>query len=871
MAARAACMASSKTRATVDSSRCPPEGLARDAIVAALLFPMMSAQALVPRATLVVAAALGGVLGVSLQLQQVALGPGAVYGLSLALAGLLLVWLLYWRHAKPLPGVWLLAMALAAGTAAGWGQTGLRAVAYAAQALDPALEGPDIHVTGRVASLPQTGAQGVRFVLAVETAQSADRGVPVVLPRRLLLSWYLQPGSAADGRLAPDLQAGDRWQLTVRLRRPHGAANPHGFDRERWLWEQGVGATGSVRTSARAGVPRRLDASGLHPVQAARQWVRDRILQRVDDARQAGVLAALVVGDQSAIDRADWALFRATGISHLVSISGLHITVFAWLATLAVGAVWRQLAFVRPQVLLAVSAPVAAGWGGLGLAGAYAVFSGGGVPAQRTVLMLALMVGLRLAGRRWPWPLVWLAAMVAVLLLDPWALLQPGFWLSFVAVGVLFAADPLRPTEVAGPAPYQALVQRVLRLLREQAIVTVALAPLSLLLFGQFSLAGLLANLLAIPWVTFVITPLALLGVLVPGLWELAAWAVGGLITWLQWLGEGPWAVWQRPVAPWPLALLAVPGGVLLVLRLPPVVRAAGLMLAWPLLVWTPQRPPVGQFELLAMDVGQGSAVLVRTASHSLLYDTGPRYSPDSDAGDLLVNPLLRALGESPDKVVVSHRDSDHAGGAASVQAAFPQARWLGSMPGPLMERCLAGQRWAWDGVEFDILHPQAQHYGPDGQGRLTSNAMSCVLRIRAGGQAALLAGDLDAEQETRLALSQPDLRADVLLAPHHGSLTSSSPVLLNTLRPRSVLVQAGYRNRFGHPAPDVLARYEARGIQWRATPECGAITWRSQVPQALGCHRHDRQRYWHHPAGAPDAADRLEPARLAFDAEPNF
>jgi competence protein ComEC len=795
---------------------------------------------------------LAWVLGVALQLQQPALWPGAVYA-GLLLGGLLALLLRWWLRRSPQarwPGV---VLALLGGLCCAYGLTGVRAAHYAAQALAPALQGLDITVTGRVASLPRQTEQGERFVFVVEAAERHGR--PVLLPERLQLSWYHRAwagdDTVAQPRSPPALQSGDRWRWVVRLRSPHGNANPHGFDRERWLWEHGIGATGTVRSAARDAPPLHLGDSGQHRLQRLRQWVARRIAAQVPDARNAGVLAALVVGEQSAIERSDWDLFRTTGVAHLMSISGLHVTLFAWLATLFIGALWRRLAGPWPQALLAIPAPLAAGVGGVLLALAYALFSGWGVPSQRTVLMLAVVVTLRLLVRPWPWPLVWLLAMSVVLLLDPWAWLQPGFWLSFVAVGILFASDPgRRAADASAAAQGAGWLRRGQRagagLLREQGVVTVALAPLSLLLFGQFSVVGLLANLLAIPWVTLLITPLALLGVLLPPLWTLAALAVQALGVVLAWLGQWPWAAVYVAVPPLPLALAAVLGGVLLVLRLPGVLRAAGLLLLWPVLLWSPARPAPAQFELLAIDVGQGSAVLVRTAGHSLLYDTGPRYSPESDAGQRVVVPLLRALGERPDAVVVSHRDSDHAGGTEAVRAAWPQARWLSSYEADPRQRCLAGQRWHWDGVDFEILHPQPEHYHPDGAARLSSNAMSCVLRVATPTHSAFLGGDIDAAQETRLALARPDLRATVLLAPHHGSKSSSSPVLLNTLQPRWVLVQSGYRNRFGHPAPDILERYRQRGMAWVESPSCGAATWRSAEPETVHCQRQQQRRYWH-------------------------
>ena len=811
---------------------------------------------------------LAWILGVAVQLQQPALWSLAAYGGGLATVLVLVLVLLLARRAGPRCGWrsgstglvrlgWLIT-----GLLMGMSMTGGRASVYAVHALPASLEGRNITVIGRIASLPQTTAVGLRFGLAVDSATL--NGQAVALPERLQLSWF--GGERSGGVVPPALKAGERWQLTVRLRQPHGNRNPHGWDRERWLWEQGIGATGYVRSGPRDTAPQRLGVSEGYPVLAARQWVSERINARVAEPRSAGVLAALVVGDQSAIEREDWDLFRTTGVAHLMSISGLHVTMFAWLAMALIGWGWRRLGGHWPGALLAVPTPLAAGIGGVLLAAAYAVFSGWGVPAQRTVLMLAVIVGLRLSGRRWPWPMVWLLAMSAVLLLDPWALLQPGFWLSFIAVGILFATDPGRRVEPAPDAASPGLSSRTARsalgLLREQAVVTVALAPLALLLFGQFSVVGLAANLIAIPWVTLVITPLAMFGVLLSPLWDLAALAVQGLGWVLAWLGQWPWAAIHRPIPPLGLALAAVLGGGLLVLRLPAVWRVAGLFLLAPGLLWSSARPAPGVFEVVAIDVGQGSALLVRTASHSLLFDAGPRYGADSDAGERVVVPLLRALGEQPDAVVISHKDSDHAGGAEAVRAAWPQARWLSSFDTDPARRCLAGQSWVWDGVRFDMLHPNPDHYRADGSAALSSNAMSCTLRISAGDQSAWLSGDLDAERETRLSLAQPGLRATLLIAPHHGSKSSSSPVLLNTLRPKTVLVQSGYRNHFGHPAPGVLARYRERGMRWVTSPDCGAATWRSDRPEEVACERERYRRYWHHRSPDGGAAEALgEPA----------
>jgi competence protein ComEC len=322
----------------------------------------------------------------------------------------------------------------------GFGLTGWRASLYGAQALSPQLEGRDVLVTGLVAGMPQWHESGLRFRLALETASA--QGVAVRLPEKIDLSWYSGPVVGAQTgfelQVQPQaLRAGERWEMMVRLKAPHGASNPHGFDYELWLWEQGVQATGYVRAGRTDPAPVRLADTPWYPVERLRQRLREQIFAAVPERSQAGLIAALVVGDQRAIERSDWDLFRATGVAHLMSISGLHITMFAWAAALAVGWLWRRSA----GLCRLWPAPSAALLGGMLLAGAYALFSGWGVPAQRTVLMLASVGLLRLAGKRWPWPVVWLLACTVVVVADPWALLQAGFWLSFVAVGVLFASS----------------------------------------------------------------------------------------------------------------------------------------------------------------------------------------------------------------------------------------------------------------------------------------------------------------------------------------------------------------------------------------------------------------------------------------------
>jgi len=877
-------------------------------------------------------AVLAWALGLALQLQQPALWSWAAYGGCAAAAVLAL---LLWRWAARRRRAWtgLPCLTWPAWAALGWALAGLHACGQAAP-IDPRLEGRDLDVVGRVSAMVQLQGSGWRFRFVVEQAQW--QGQPVSVPRQLMLGWYAASSGAAAGPPAELMQPGERWRLRVRLKAAHGHINPGGFDHELWLWEQGIRATGYVRQGPHDPPPQRLAQTGRHPLEAWRQRVREQILASlpasgpgVSDAGAyagvegvvPGVLAALVTGDQGAIERGAWEVFRATGVAHLMSISGLHVTMLGALAARLLAALWRRSALWGRQWAVHWPAPTVAAWGGLAVATGYALFSGWGVPAQRTVCMLAVVTVLRSLALHWSAARVWASAGVVVLAADPWAGLQPGFWLSFVAVGVLLAVGPAAGGSARGaavadssdgaravdgssaasetwPSPgtsvvrprthpagaWRALLVPILpvvpavpfaalwALLREQWTVSLALAPLGVLFFGQFSVVGLLANVLAIPWVSLVITPLALLGVLWPPAWSLAALALQPLMAGLQWAATLPWASVSLVQPPWPLAALALLGAVGLLLRGPWAWRLWALPLCLPALLWQTPRPAHGQFELLAVDVGQGNAVLVRTASHSLLYDSGPRYSPESDAGYRVLLPLLAQRGERLDVLMLSHRDSDHTGGAAAVLSRQPQVQLWSSLEDghPLtrlaradgLRRCEAGQRWHWDGVQFEVLHPQPVAERTAAR----ANALSCVLRLQAQparsgqsdepGASALLTGDIEAPQERAL-LGQPLAPVDWLLVPHHGSRTSSSAAWLDALRPRWAFVQAGYRNRFGHPAVDVLARYRARGIALHSSPECGAATWRSAAPAQMRCERTAARRYWHHvwPQAEPPTA----------------
>jgi competence protein ComEC len=741
--------------------------------------------------------------------------------------------------------------------------------------------------------MPHINDMGTRFQLDVESAkllatiEQVQSKQVVTLPPKISLSWYGGVFGVSD--LAGDLAAlqrkpmpilpGERWQMTVRLKAPHGNSNPGGFDFELWLWEQGMQATGYVRTGANDAVPIRLEQTWQHPVEQLRYKVRDAIFARMSSSSsssdalkkssEAGIVAALVTGDQQSIDRADWDIFRATGVAHLMSISGLHITMFAWVAVLVVGRLYRR----STRLCLAFPAANAALLGGLALAGCYAVFSGWGVPSQRTILMLTTVTLLKLFSKRWPWSTVWMLACAVVVVVDPWALLQAGFWLSFVAVGVLFATDLSTnlSTDItkfsAGKQADMNALQKTSLLAslrkklwtngREQFIITLVLAPLTLLLFGQVSVVGLLANALAIPWVTLVVTPLAMLGTIFSPIWDLAGLAVHALSRFLALLAAVPFATVSVAVPPLLVSAIAVLGGVVLVLPWPWQLRLLGLPFLLPVILWQAPRPAEGVFELIAADIGQGNAVVVRTAKHTLVYDAGPRYSVDSDAGHRVLVPLLRMTDESVDTVMLSHRDIDHSGGIKSVLSIHPKANFISSIESTHelqairpAQRCVAGLSWQWDGIDFAVLHPNASDYELSQK----SNAMSCVLRISTPLASVLLAGDIELAQEARLVensqsndLIRAALKSTVLLVPHHGSKTSSSAAFLEAVQPQLAVVQAGYRNRFGHPAASVMARYSERNIKVIDTAHCGALQWSSATPIETRCQREIAKRYWHH------------------------
>ena len=773
------------------------------------------------------------VAGIALLQQQAAVPPLTWAVVLLPLPGL--AWLLRKQR-------WIFLAAIAVCClAAGFFYAATRAQMRMHDALPPDWEGRDVQVMGVVASLPQRYERSLRFDLDVERVLTPN----AVIPSHIALTWWGAAAKEGERGSQPEVKPGERWQLTVRLRRPHGSANPHGFDYEAWLFERNVRATGTVRPKTGS---RRIDAMVNKPaywIEAARDRLRERILQALPDKPYAGVLAALAIGDQRAIPPDQWQIFTRTGVNHLMSISGLHVTMVSGLIfTLAYG-LWRRSA----RLVLRLPARKAAVIAGVTAALVYTLLAGFEVPAQRTLYMLTVMAVALWLNRVSSALGVLSLALLVVVLIDPWAVLAAGFWLSFGAVGVILYVSVGR----IGTAHWLVTWAQV------QWAVTLALMPALLAMFQQVSIISPVANALAIPLVSLVVVPLTLVGMLLPFDWvlQLAHAVMAGCTFALAWMSHLPAAVWQQHAPPGWAVALAVAGVAILLLPRGVPLRWTGL--AWLLPLFLAAPPPLneGELQLTVLDVGNGLAVVARTRNHALLFDAGPSYGPQADAGNRMIVPYLRAAGvKELDTLIVSHDDLDHYGGASSVLQAMPVAQLLTSLPDadPLRfeadkaARCFAGQSWQWDGVRFDMLHPARESYE---DASIRDNNRGCVLRIAAGKNVALIPADIEARAEQQLLDSnRAALRAQVLVAPHHGSKTSSIPEFVRAVDPRIVIYPVGYRNRFGHPHGDVEERYLRQGSHVYRSDRDGAVTLHMGAAEAIKVtpYRATYRRYWQTP-----------------------
>ncbi|MGR9043912.1 MAG: DNA internalization-related competence protein ComEC/Rec2 [Gammaproteobacteria bacterium] len=681
------------------------------------------------------------------------------------------------------------------------------------------LESKIIKVSGRVIGLPVQNERRVRFDLAVYPDFQQ-------LPSRMRLNWYYPEWQ---------VKAGQRWNFTVKLKRPHGNLNPGGFDYERWLFRESIGAIGYVRKKP---TPVRLSENpGWFEVSVWRQAVADGLDRQLGEKTTVGIIKALTLGDRHQLSPKQWDVLRETGTAHLMAISGLHIGLVAGLIYFLASWFWVWAGSLKysPQKIAAVSALLAALF--------YAAMAGFSVPTQRALIMLAvvMLAGVRQRNAR---PFNTLAlALFAVLLPDPLAVLSAGFWLSFLAVAVIVYT-------MTGKLFVENRFGAALRL---HWRVALALSPLLLFFFQQVSLIAPVANTLAVPVVSLLVVPMALLAVLLmeilPSLSELLLGLVDSILQALFWLltelAALPFAYLNQGQPELP-ALLLTGMGLLLVLAPKGIpARWLGWVLFAPLFFVDPMNPEQGEVRLTLLDVGQGLSAVVQTATHSLVFDTGARFDTGSDMGASVLVPFLRNQGIGKiDSLIISHGDNDHIGGTDSLVQSFAVDHILTSVPENLsrysVDRCEAGQAWLWDGVRFSMLAPGPQILAAE-------NDNSCVLKIESEFGNFLLTGDIEQQAESWLVQTYGGkLRSDIMVAPHHGSKTSSTRAFLRLVRPEVALIPAGYKNRFGFPHKEILQRYEAQQITWLNAAEQGAITVHlKKSGREIHSQRREQGRYW--------------------------
>ncbi|MBU6509543.1 MAG: DNA internalization-related competence protein ComEC/Rec2 [Gammaproteobacteria bacterium] len=690
--------------------------------------------------------------------------------------------------------------------------------------LTPALEGRDLNASGWVASIPQLHPEYASFEFAVEQldGRAPGQGIPKLL--RL---------SCSDLAAVP--APGQHWQFRVRLKRPHGYMNPGSFDYEGWLFRHGIGATGYVlRTQATA-----LAGPQRFPLLRARATILKAMQSALGSNPFSGVAAALAIGDGGRISTKQWRVFQNTGTAHLVTVSGLHIALVAGLVFLLVKLLWRRSAWLVTRMPVPIAGALAA----LLAASIYAAMAGFSVPTQRSLIQFAAVIGAVLLRRHARlWDMLGLA-LIGVLVLNPLSAAEIGFWLSFGAVAAIFYAFSGRLHISRG---------KIMQLLRTQWAVGIGLLPLLVFFFQRTTLVAPLANLVAVPVYDMLVVPWVLLGVMFLGFWPWAGTlllklATGVIaVTWplLEHLAELPASQWSTPAPSLPLLACAVVGAIWLMLPRRMPARWLGVLLLLPLFVHRPSAIPVGGFNLALLDVGQGLSTVIRTARHTLVYDTGPAFL-DSDAGQLVVIPWLRSQALAvPDMTIVSHADNDHAGGLRSLRALWPAMPVLSGAPARVAgaERCVRGQSWEWDGVRFEILSPAVD--GPS-----DGNDASCVLQISGAGGNALLVGDLMRSGEQRLLqLDLPRLGSDVLVVAHHGSRSSSSAEFIEAVAPRFALFAMGYRNRWNFPSKQVLQAYREAGAGLLDTVSSGTLEmrlWPAQEPVVQSRWRLDHAHFW--------------------------
>jgi len=707
-------------------------------------------------------------------------------------------------------------------------------------------EQQDIEIIGVVASLSEVTHRGEQFRFDVEQVITPNAQVPkhIALTDYQRHLWH-QLAEEADQLplLTPSIfSAGQRWRLTVRLKRPHTTYNPHGFDFEAWALAQHIRAMGYIRNQNRREKLADFVWRPHYMIEYCREKIGNRITQSLTHQPYAGVIRALVIGDHSQIHAQDWQVFLRTGVNHLMSISGLHISMLAGLAFGLTSFIWRRFPYLAVRLPTKKAATIA----GVLAALSYACLAGLSVPTQRALYMLATFALALLLSKRVSIARILTIALLVVVLLDPWAVIAPGFWLSFCAVAVIAYATVNRLQ----------LRHWLIEAANTQWSVTLGLLPLLILMFGQASMVSPLAIAFAIPAISLLVVPLSIVGALLPFdfILQAAQWILAVCMQALVWLASFPFSTWQQASAPiWAIGL-AIIGALWLLLPRGFPQRWLGLILMTPMIFVAPDKLFEGQMQVTVLDVGQGLSVVIKTATHTMVYDTGDRYSADNDAGNKVIIPYLRSQGINQlDALVISHDDKDHSGGAASVLAQIP-TKWLATsytLPRitntmPTQYTCHSGQKWVWDNVMFEMIHPMLD---ADEALTLSDNNSSCVMKVTSRYGSVLLTGDIEKEAEAILLQNYKNkLKSDVIIAPHHGSKTSSTIAFIKAVGAEYVVFTVGYLNRFKHPKSDVVDRYRNKAVTSYRSDYHGAIVFDFKEVGNLQVNawRFSHRKYWH-------------------------
>lgn len=712
----------------------------------------------------------------------------------------------------------------------GFGYSILVANQLLAQRIPTSWEGQDIEVVGQVVDLPSFDNVGTRFTFKVTSSHPVNATLPSHQLGLIKLTWYQTK--------TPLVQAGEIWQLKIRAKRPSGFINQHGFDYERWLATERITATGYVRESS---ANQRLEEASPLNIDSIRAKIRKALASTFPDSKVLGLMQGLAIADQDQISTEQWEVFRNTGTIHLLAISGLHIAMVAWLGLVPV---WL-IGWVYPRFFESIPKQVLTGIAGSIFAIGYSLLAGFNIPTQRTLIMILVVVWLLTRRERLQWSMILAVALVAVLLFDPLAPLTTGFWLSFGAVTLLVLL-----------AQREGSTHKWLLWLKLQIGISLCMIPLTASFFGMVSWVSPIANFIAIPVLTGLVVPLILLGLVLHPLmssvstflWLMAEVALQYLVQVLDYLSQLPFAIQTLSAIPFYWLISAGVGVLLLIMPRGMVGRWLGLVLIIPLFTYQPERPAWGEFQLRVLDVGQGAAQIIQTQQHTLVVDAGARME-DFDLGKLVVVPALQALGvKHLDKLLITHADNDHSGGAESILIAYPastlQTNAIELFPNRKAEPCYIGTRWQWDGVQFEVLSPALND---EAKG---NNELSCVLRVSNQYYSVLLAADAEKGAEKRMIERfGTKLNSKVLVLGHHGSKTSSSTEFLQAVQPHIALISSGYRNRYQHPHQEVLKRLEQLDIEYFNTASGGELRVsfpnEREVPLQVIQEREEQKVWW--------------------------